>query len=70
MFTDAELDGVDIFFTERGDCFHCHGSINFMDNSFHNNALDETFSDLGRFNFTGDLSDRGVFKTPTLRNIE
>ena len=70
MFTDAELDGLNIFFTERGDCFHCHGSINFMDNSFHNNALDETFSDLGRFEFTGDLSDQGLFKTPTLRNIE
>jgi len=70
MFTNEELDGLNIFFSERGDCFHCHGNINFMDNSFHNNALDETFLDLGLFEVTGNELDRGLFKTPTLRNVE
>ena len=70
MFTNEELDGLNIFFSERGDCFHCHGNINFMDNSFHNNALDETFLDLGLFEVTGNELDIGLFKTPTLRNVE
>ena len=70
MFTNEELDGLNIFFTERGDCFHCHGNINFMDNTFHNNALDETFSDLGLYEVTGNDLDKGLFKTPTLRNVE
>jgi len=70
LFTDEELDGLNIFFTERGDCFHCHGGINFMDNTFHNNGLDEVFSDLGLYEVTSDPLDQGLFKTPTLRNIE
>lgn len=42
---------------------------------FHNNGLlgfapSPLESDLGRFNVTGDPSDKGRFKTPTLRNIE
>ena len=70
LFTAEELDGFNIFFTERGDCFHCHGGINFMDNTFHNNGLDEVFSDLGLYEVTSDPLDQGLFKTPTLRNIE
>jgi len=70
LFTNEELDGLNIFFTERGDCFHCHGGINFMDNIFHNNGLDEFFNDLGLYEITGDPLDEGLFKTPTLRNIE
>ncbi len=41
-----------------------------MDNIFHNNGLDEIFSDLGLYEVTGDPNDIGLFKTPTLRNIE
>ena len=42
-----------------------------MDNLFHNNGLDmEPFIDLGLAQSTGDPSDNGKFKTPTLRNIE
>ena len=70
MFTDEELDGFNIYISERGDCFHCHPIGLFTDNLFRNNALDSEFSDLGRFNITGNLLDQGVFKTPTLRNIE
>ena len=67
----SELNGFAIFNTEKGDCFHCHGTDMFMDNLFHNNALDnEPFIDNGLGDITGNIGDNGKFKTPTLRNIE
>ena len=67
----SELSGYAIFNSEKADCFHCHGTQMFMDNSFHNNGLDtEPFLDLGLAKVTGNSSDNGKFKTPTLRNIE
>ena len=67
----SELGGYAIFNSEKGDCFHCHGTQMFMDNSFHNNGLDiEPFTDLGLALTTKNNSDNGKFKTPTLRNIE
>lgn len=72
--TQQELNGFDVFMDEaRGDCFHCHGSDKnplWTDNIFHNNGLDETFSDLGLGAITGDPSDNGKFKSPSLRNLE
>ncbi|MFY7672221.1 cytochrome-c peroxidase [Tenacibaculum sp. MEBiC06402] len=72
--TPEEQNGFDIFMDEnRGDCFHCHGSNNnplWTDNKFHNNGLDATFTDLGLGAVTGDASDNGKFKTPSLRNLE
>ena len=62
--------GWEIFFTEKGDCFHCHGSILFSNNLFHNNGLDSVFTNYGLEDITGLQEDRGKFKTPTLRNIE
>ena len=71
QLTASELGGYAIFNTEKGDCFHCHGTQMFMDNLFHNNGLDEEpFTDLGLGKITNDASDNGKFKTPTLRNIE
>jgi len=64
-----EWDGYDIFFTERGDCFHCHGTVLFHDNIFGNNGLDID-PDAGLYAITGNMTDYGKFKTPTLRNIE
>lgn len=70
--TEQEFRGFEIFFTERGDCFHCHGTILLTDNLFHNNGLDSdsTMDDIGRMQVSGNSSDKGKFKTPTLRNIE
>ena len=70
--SDAEMRGLNLFFTERGDCFHCHSFPLTSDNSFHNIGLDSVFSgaSMGRYNVTGDPADMGKFKTPTLRNIE
>ena len=69
FFTDDELAGFEIFNTEKGDCFHCHGSILFTDNSFHNNGLDSIHLDQGYSKVTGKIADLGQFKTPSLRNV-
>ena len=71
VLSDAELRGMMIFQTETGDCFHCHGLPLMSDNSFHNIGLDAIFTGehQGRYLVTGDPSDLGAFKAPTLRNI-
>jgi cytochrome c peroxidase len=72
--TTSELNGLTIYNTEKGDCFHCHTLTSGLatDNTFKNNALDDDASmvDLGRMDVTGMASDKGKFKVPTLRNIE
>ncbi|MAE08791.1 MAG: cytochrome-c peroxidase [Bacteroidetes bacterium] len=68
--SQTEAKGFEIFFTEKGDCFHCHTTILFTDNLFHNNGLDSIFNDEGLSNITNNPNDQGKFKTPTLRNIE
>ncbi len=72
--TASELNGFDVFMDEaRGDCFHCHGSNNnplWTDNIFHNNGLDAVFTDLGLGAVSGDPSDNGKFKSPSLRNLK
>ena len=70
LFTDQEMDGLNIYSSERGDCFHCHPMGLFTDNTFHNNGLDSEFLDQGRYEVTGNPLDQGLFKSPTLRNIE
>jgi len=71
--TDAEANGLNIYLDEfRGDCFHCHGNpLNplWTDNAFHNNGLDEFFTDKGLSEVTGDPRDDGKFRTPSLRNL-
>ncbi len=71
--TVQELNGLDVFMREdKGDCFHCHGNPNnplWTNNDFHNNGLDATFTDLGLGAVTGDPSDNGKFRTPSLRNL-
>lgn len=69
----AAYQGFVIFIDEeKGDCFHCHGdSFNplWTDNLFHNNGLDAVITDKGLGKVTGNPSDDGKFKTPTLRNL-
>lgn len=67
--TPSEQRGYNLFFSERAECFHCHGTKLFTDNDFHNNGLDATFSDKGLGKVTENPNDNGKFKTPTLRNI-
>jgi cytochrome c peroxidase len=72
--------GHEVFFG-KGGCVQCHVGSRFTDNNFHNIGIgwDEktkTFSDEGRYQTTkGTInegfgeSDRGAFKTPTLREV-
>lgn len=69
FLSDEEVDGALIFYTERGDCFHCHGGVLFTDNQLHNNGLDADPALPGYAAVSGKSSDYGKFKTPTLRNI-
>ena len=69
----AAYQGFVLFISEeKGDCFHCHGdSFNplWTDNDFHNNGLDADVAGKGLGKITGNPSDDGKFKTPTLRNL-
>lgn len=77
--TETEERGRALFFnefdpigSERGaECFHCHAGHNFTNDEFMNNGLDTdaSMTDEGRQKVTNNPSDRGKFKTPSLRNI-
>ncbi|MCF8426823.1 MAG: cytochrome-c peroxidase [Bacteroidia bacterium] len=70
--TQSEINGMIIFGTEKGDCFHCHGNLSspfFTDFNFHNNGLDAIPKDSGLYRITGIPADIGRFKTPSLRNL-
>jgi cytochrome c peroxidase len=76
--TASEANGLAIFSSEKGDCFHCHTDgpyMTFTDHQFHNNALQEVssvydFKDKGKGEaFPADTNEYGKFKTPTLRNL-
>jgi cytochrome c peroxidase len=69
QFTNQENLGFELFYTEKGDCFHCHATAFFSDNQVHNNALDVS-PEPGYYEVTGDPLDYGKFKSPTLRNID
>lgn len=65
-----EFEGRELF---EANCAICHSPPNFTSNivSFMNNGLDAEFSsDGGLGDITGNADDFGIFKSPTLRNIE
>ena len=74
ILNESELDGLAL---AEQLCFSCHQTPLLKDNLYHNNGLDDDFSNTafegmlqGRFRVTNDINDLGKFKTPTLRNIE
>lgn len=72
VLTPQEERGRAIFFTEKGDCFHCHVILITTDNSLRNNGLDAVYEkeiDKGHYIESGDPADLGKFRTPNLRNI-
>lgn len=77
QLTEQEKEGFALFVTEydpvrgkRGaDCFHCHGGALFSDFAFKNNGLELVSADEGRAGVTAKGSDKGKFKTPSLRNV-
>jgi len=68
--SDAEIRGMELFFSEKTNCSKCHNGFNFTNYTFENNGLYETYDDEGRYRLTGLETDRALFKVPSLRNIE
>jgi cytochrome c peroxidase len=54
-------------FLGKAGCASCHSGPNFTDELFHNTGVAVGSADVGRLVVTGDTTDRGRFKTPTLR---
>ena len=69
--SSSEMQGLILFNTEKGDCFHCHSVPLTTDGDMHNIGLDSTFNELnaGYFNVTNNPADLGRFKSPSLRNV-
>ena len=68
---ETERMGLDVF-RGKGNCGTCHVGPNLTDERFHNTGVgyeDGRFADDGRFAVSGRESERGAFKTPTLRNV-
>ena len=70
--TAGELKGLELV---KQKCQGCHTGELFTDNGYHNNGIDESFTNSdheglyqGRFRISYKSSDLGSFKTPTLRN--
>ncbi|MCW1920932.1 c-type cytochrome [Luteolibacter arcticus] len=69
-FTAQEQQGRQIF-NGQGNCVACHGSDNFVPgNAINNNGLENPYIDKGVGALTGLPQDEGLFKVPSLRNIE
>lgn len=66
----SAIRGMDLFFSEKTNCFRCHNGFDFSNYAFENNGLYIEYEDEGRFRLTGNESDRALFKVPSLRNIE
>ncbi|MFM7736245.1 MAG: cytochrome-c peroxidase [Alphaproteobacteria bacterium] len=71
--TAQQLRGLELF-NGKANCATCHASFNFSDENFHNLGVgwDESkkeLADVGRFEVSKADTDKGAFKTPTLRNI-
>lgn len=66
--TTEEIDGK-LLFEEK--CSRCHSGTQFSDFQYRNNGLSAEFDkDFGRYRISILESDKGKFKTPSLRNIE
>jgi len=72
LLTAQELNGKTVFEDmDKGDCVHCHSmGSTFSDFEFRNTGLDSISVDEGRYLITLNESDKGKFKTPSLRNVE
>ena len=71
VLSESARRGLTLFESDRVNCIKCHSGFNFTDEKFHNNGTgqDQPHPDLGRFEQTKNDSDRGAFKTPTLRDM-
>ena len=56
-------------FVGRANCGTCHLAPLFTDHELHNTGVSWGSPDLGSYTITGREEDRGMFKTPSLRNV-
>lgn len=70
VLSPAALRGKELFFWKAA-CTACHSGPNFTDQGLHPSVASGTTedADLGRAAVTNDAADRGLFKTPTLREV-
>jgi cytochrome c peroxidase len=71
ILTAVEQAGLDLF-SSKARCWFCHTGSNFTDEQFHNTGVawkNNRYEDDGRAAITHRFTDRGAFKTPTLRDI-
>jgi len=66
----SEQSGMDLFFSPITNCSTCHNNFDFTNYAFENNGLYDDYEDVGRMRLTNNTADNGLFKVPTLRNIE
>jgi len=69
--SEAAVRGEKLFGT-KAKCTACHVGPAFADNAFHNlgvGCAGDTCKDWGRYEISKLETDRGAFKTPTLRNV-
>ena len=66
--TESEIRGMDLFFSERLECHHCHGGFNFTQSTTHQTQLLDrhAFHNTGLYNVDGKGSypnkDQGLFE--------
>lgn len=65
-----EINGMNLFFSDRTHCADCHSGANFTDYSFRDVGLYQVYADSGRARITTLDEDKGKFKVPSLRNVE
>ena len=68
--TTAQKRGLELFYSEKTNCFKCHGGPNFTNYAFESNGLYDRYPDKGRRRLTELDSDEGLFKVASLRNVE
>lgn len=56
-------------FTGKANCVSCHIGPNLTDERLHNTGVSWGGVDRGHYDVSGQETDRGRFKTPTLRNV-
>ena len=68
MLAADETRGMNLFFGEKAECFHCHGSFNFNDQIVHatSRVVETPFHNTGLYNIDGQggfpYPNRGVFE--------
>jgi len=68
LLTPTEQRGMQLFFGEKAECFHCHGSFNFNDQIVHagSRIVETPFHNTGLYNVGGTGAfpepNRGVFE--------